>query len=307
MEISLIKLPSRQEVFITNFPPQFFHWNFRGKTSGSQSSAGIFVSEGDSERETEERGSRARRTVTEIQAKGDSGGEKMRGLEGFEDLGQKTLQVRCCRIYFLNLFSQAQRANVRWACGCVVVRAWRKRASEQMGRWTRDLLRLNQPRVRIRLTEGPCTPRPSRWLCSPTCIWMSARWRAPVLIFTVLARAYRDRTRSREVGLGYFSCQDHTCTPASGVWAFFTHQPLIGHNCLHLLERKRSTRGRRSRWKMDSWCDDTWCQVAGYYGYYGYYGYCTCICSALVNAECIAVVLKRSLLTCLDMLATNSS
>lgn len=225
--------------------------------------------------------------------------EHERGLEGFEDLGQ----VRCCREAGFIFCISFPKANVRWVCGCVVVRAWRKRSSEQLGRWMRDLLCLcryvhapstssperqippwNLPeyhplptrRLRIRLPEGPCTPRPSRWLCPPTCIWMSLRWRPPVLIFTVLTRAYRDCTRSREVGLGYFSCQDHTCTPASGVWAFFTHQPLIGHNCLHLLERKRSTRVRRSRWKMDSWCDDTWCQVACYYGYYGYYGYCTC-------------------------------
>lgn len=147
--------------------------------------------------------------------------------------------------------------------------------------WTSDSI-LNLPKYHPWFADGMFTSRmnlPHRGAMHAAAVALI------VLIFMVLTQAYRDHVRSREVGFRYFSCQDHTCTPASGVWVFFTHQLLIGHNCLHLLERKRSTRVCCSRWKMDSWCEDTWCQVACYYGYHGYYGYCTCICSALVNAE----------------------
>lgn len=156
----------------------------------------------------------------------------MRGLEGFEDLGKKTLQVRCCReANFLNLFSQTQRATVRWVSGCVVVRAWRKRALEQM---TSSRFHLEPSRIPssvcrcdVYLAYKSASQRGrARRGCRADCARLRASGclqdsRAPVLIFTVLTRAYRDHTRSREVGFRYFSCQDHTCTPASGVWAFF--------------------------------------------------------------------------------------
>lgn len=322
MEISLIKLPSRQEVFIAHFSPQFFHQRRKFQEKNKQQSElsrdlcfrrRFWARDGGAHGEP----------WTETQAKGDSGGERIWGdLKVLKTLGRKLF--RWDVVGKQDLFSQTQRANVRWVCGCVVVRAWRKRAWEQMGRWMRDLLALNlplpphlrtfhivswgsdsilnPPEYHPRFADAMFTSRrnpPHRGAAHAAAVALIVLAYVHLDVCKMAATSpylhgldpgLSNHTRSREVGLGYFSCQDHTCTPASGVWAFFTHQPLIGHNCLLLLERKRSTRVHRSKWKRDSWCDDTWCQVACYYGYYGYYGYCTCTCSALVNAEYIAVV-----------------